>query len=111
MSVQLLTYLTSIGSSRLVIIGGLAELFAGMISMGLGEWLSTNVKAKQWHVELERERREVRECPEVEEEEIYEIFDEFEIPRPDVLPIVERLKSDPEKWVDVHHFLLPTESF
>ncbi|KAF2665216.1 DUF125-domain-containing protein [Microthyrium microscopicum] len=92
--------LSSVGSSRLVIIGGLAELFAGMISMGLGEWLSTNTKAKQWDVEIERERREVRECPKAEEEEIYEIFDEYAIPREDVQPIVEHLKRDPEKWVD-----------
>jgi hypothetical protein len=72
-----------------------------MISMGLGEWLSNNVKAKQWDVEIERERREVRDMPEAEEEEIYDIFDEFEIPREDVAPIVARLRSDPEKWVAV----------
>ncbi|RDA93252.1 hypothetical protein CP533_6488 [Ophiocordyceps camponoti-saundersi (nom. inval.)] len=32
--------LSSLGSSRLVVIGGLAELFSGMISMGLGAYLA-----------------------------------------------------------------------
>jgi hypothetical protein len=95
--------LSSIGSSKLVVVGGLAEIVAGMISMGLGEYLSTSTKAKQWEVEYAREWREVREKPEDEEEEIYEIFDEYDIPRNDVKPIVERLKRDPQRWVDVSH--------
>ncbi|POR32714.1 Vacuolar iron transporter 1.1, partial [Tolypocladium paradoxum] len=32
--------LSSLGSARLVIMGGLAELFSGMISMGLGAYLA-----------------------------------------------------------------------
>ncbi|RCI07951.1 hypothetical protein L249_7807 [Ophiocordyceps polyrhachis-furcata BCC 54312] len=32
--------LSSLGSSRLVVLGGLAELFSGMISMGLGAYLA-----------------------------------------------------------------------
>ncbi|KAF4592071.1 Vacuolar iron transporter [Ophiocordyceps camponoti-floridani] len=32
--------LSSLGSTRLVVIGGLAELFSGMISMGLGAYLA-----------------------------------------------------------------------
>ena len=68
-----------------------------MLSMGLGEWLATNVKAKQWDVEIERERREVREMPAAEEEEIYEIFDEFAIPRESVKPIVECLRVDEDR--------------
>ena len=90
-----------IGSSKLVIIGGLAEIFSGMLSMGLGEYLSSNTKANHWEVEYAREQREVRENPLEEEEEIYEIFDEYEIPREDAKPIVESLKRDPKKWVDV----------
>jgi len=92
--------LSSIGSSKLVIIGGLAEIFSGMLSMGLGEYLSSNTKANHWEVEYAREQREVRENPLEEEEEIYEIFDEYDIPREDVRPILENLKKDPKKWVD-----------
>jgi len=97
---SLLTCL-SIGSSKLVIIGGLAEIFSGMISMGLGEYLSTNTKAKQWQIEYDREQREIVEMPHEEEEEIYEIFDQYRIPRISVYPIVQELKKDPQNWVDV----------
>jgi len=69
--------------------------------MGLGEYLSSNTKANHWEVEYAREQREVRENPLEEEEEIYEIFDEYDIPRQDAKPIVESLKRDPKKWVDV----------
>jgi hypothetical protein len=72
-----------------------------MLSMGLGEYLSSNTKAKQWDIEYAREEREVREMPHEEEEEIFEIFDEYDIPRESVIPIVEALKKDPTKWVDV----------
>jgi len=92
--------LSSIGSSKLVIIGGLAEIFSGMLSMGLGEYLSTNTKAKQWQIEYDRETREVEEMPQAEEEEIYDIFDEYRIPRASVYPIVQELKKDPKNWVD-----------
>jgi len=85
----------------LVIIGGLAEIFSGMISMGLGEYLSTNTKAKQWQIEYDREQREIVEMPHEEEEEIYEIFEQYRIPRVSVYPIVQELKKDPQNWVDV----------
>jgi hypothetical protein len=72
-----------------------------MLSMGLGEYLSSNTKAKQWQIEYDRETREVKEMPHEEEEEIYDIFDEYRIPRSSVSPIVQELKKDPKNWVDV----------
>jgi hypothetical protein len=72
-----------------------------MLSMALGEYLSANTKAKQWDIEYARELREVQEVPEEEEEEIYQIFDDYEIPRENVAPILDALKKDPKKWVDV----------
>lgn len=37
--------LSALGSSRIVIFGGLAELIAGAISMGLGGWLAARGEA------------------------------------------------------------------
>jgi len=91
--------LSSIGSSRLVIVGGLAELFAGAISMGLGGYLAAVTERKHYEVEEAREIREVEEEPEAEEEEIYEIFAAYNMSRAAVLPIVESLKADKEMWV------------
>ncbi|RDA86221.1 hypothetical protein CP532_3493 [Ophiocordyceps camponoti-leonardi (nom. inval.)] len=41
--------LSSLGSSRLVVIGGLAELFSGMISMGLGAYLAAVTERNPHH--------------------------------------------------------------
>ncbi|KAB2570244.1 hypothetical protein BFW01_g5622 [Lasiodiplodia theobromae] len=91
--------LSSIGSTRLVILGGLAELFSGAISMGLGAYLAAVTESKTYQVEEARERREVEQMPEAEEEEIYEIFDEYNISRETVRPVVEALRQDKEMWV------------
>lgn len=93
--------LASIGSSHLVIVGGLAELFAGSISMGLGAWLAAITERKHYQVEEERERREVQEMPEAEEEEIREIFDTYGIARDAVTPLVQHLKGNEDMWVKV----------
>jgi hypothetical protein len=69
--------------------------------MGLGEYLSSDVRAKQWVVEEERERREVREMPEAEEEEIYSIFSEYGVSRSGAKGVVEQLKANEDQWVAV----------
>ncbi|KAK4964296.1 hypothetical protein LTR28_003862 [Elasticomyces elasticus] len=91
--------LSSLGSSRLVILGGLAELFSGSISMGLGAYLAASTEQKHYEVEEERERKEVQECPQAEEEEIYEIFAKYGITRAAAKGVVEVLKEDEENWV------------
>ncbi|ROV92127.1 hypothetical protein VSDG_07506 [Cytospora chrysosperma] len=64
--------LSSLGSTRLVVIGGLAELFSGMISMGLGAYLAAATERQHWEAEYAREQWEVDHCPEREREEIFE---------------------------------------
>lgn len=89
----------SVGSIRIVIVGGLAELFAGAISMGLGAWLAAESDRKAYYVEEEREKREVQDMPEKEEEEIYEIFDQYHISRAASKAVVDGLKANPDVWV------------
>lgn len=93
--------LSSLGSSRLVILGGLAELFAGSISMGLGAYLASVTEKKHYEVEEKRERREVRECPKAEEDEIYEIFEKYGIRRDESKGVVEGLRANEDMWVQV----------
>ncbi|KAM4058765.1 VIT family protein [Hirsutella rhossiliensis] len=47
--------LSSLGNSRLVIMGGLAELFPGMISMGLGAYLAAVTERDRYRSALRRE--------------------------------------------------------
>ncbi|WPH05055.1 Vacuolar iron transporter [Acrodontium crateriforme] len=88
-----------LGSTRLVVLAGLAELFAGSVSMGLGAWLAAITDAKYYDIEHEKKRREVQETPAEEEEEMYGIFSKFGIEREECRIMAERLKRDEEMWV------------
>ncbi|KAK5130883.1 hypothetical protein LTR08_001604 [Meristemomyces frigidus] len=91
--------LSSLGSSKLVILAGLAELFAGSISMGLGAYLAAVTEKKHYEVEERRERMEVRECPQAEEDEIFEIFERYGIAREEAGGVVKGLKANEDMWV------------
>lgn len=93
--------LSSLGSSKLVIIGGLAELFAGAISMGLGAYLASTTEQDHYNNEEKRERREIAEQPLAEEEEIYDILAKYGLSRAACKPMVENLKLNEDMWVQV----------
>ncbi|KAK6440138.1 Protein ccc1 [Oleoguttula sp. CCFEE 5521] len=91
--------LSSLGSSKLVILGGLAELFSGAISMGLGAYLAGVTDKKHYEVERAREVQEVRETPHEEEEEIFELLGRYGVGREASAGVVESLKSNEDMWV------------
>lgn len=91
--------LSSLGSSKLVIVGGLAELFSGAISMGLGAYLAAVTERDHYTAEEKRERDEVCNRPEDEKEEIYEIMARYGIDRESTKPIVDQLARNPEEWI------------
>ncbi|SMR50702.1 unnamed protein product [Zymoseptoria tritici ST99CH_3D1] len=91
--------LSALGNSKIVVLGGLAELFAGSISMGLGAYLAAVTERKHYAVEEKRQRRGLREKPEVEEEEVFGIFERYGIGRERTRGVVEGLKGDEETWV------------
>lgn len=93
--------ISALGSRRLVILAGVAELASGAISMGLGAYLAAAADAKQYAVEETREKLEIIEQPLAEEKEIYDIFSEYGIHRLDACLVVERLKENPEMWLKV----------
>lgn len=91
--------LSSLGSSKLVVLAGLAELFSGAISMGLGAYLAAVTDAKHYEVEEARERREVKEYPLAEEEAIYDILTKYGVTREECKPVVDGLKANEDNWV------------
>lgn len=95
--------LSSLGSTRLVVIGGLAELFSGMISMGLGAYLAAATERQHWEAEYAREQWEVDHCPEREREEIFEVLDKYGISRAAAAGVVDELcvatPKGKEAWV------------
>lgn len=90
-----------LGSARLVVIGGLAELFSGAISMGLGAYLAAVTERDHYIAEEKREREEVTTKPEAEKEEIYEILMAYGIGHDAVTPLVTALEANVEEWVRV----------
>lgn len=93
--------LSTLDSSKVVISGGLAELFAGSLSMGIGAVLASLNEKTHYTVEEAREFREVREDPLAEEEEVYEIFEKYGTGRLAAKGLVEALKRDEAMWVRV----------
>ncbi|KAH8687409.1 Ccc1 family [Tricladium varicosporioides] len=92
--------LSSIGSSKIVIIGGLAELFAGAISMGLGGFLASTSEAQHYKAERRREVDEVETRPEDEKQECYDIVEKYGISRAAATPLIEALTADKDQWVN-----------
>lgn len=85
----------------MVIIGGLAELFSGAISMGLGAYLAAVTERDHFMSEEKREQAEVVDRPEDEKEEIYEIMQSYGISRDATKPLVDQLSANPIQWVRV----------
>jgi VIT1/CCC1 family predicted Fe2+/Mn2+ transporter len=91
--------LSSLGSTKLVVIGGLAELFSGMISMGLGAYLAAVTERQHWEAEHARECWEVEHVPEVERTEVFEILARYGVSHAAAEGVVRELCADKAEWV------------
>ncbi|KAL2886839.1 Vacuolar iron transporter 1.1 [Ceratocystis lukuohia] len=91
--------LSSLGSTKLVIMGGLAELFSGMISMGLGAYLAASTEHDHYVSEERREYWEVQHKPGEEREEIFDILGSYGVSREAATSVVEALCKDHHAWV------------
>jgi VIT1/CCC1 family predicted Fe2+/Mn2+ transporter len=87
-------------NTRLIVVGGLAEIAAGSIAMGLGGYLAARSDAEHYEQERMREQREVREIPEEEALEVSSVFQSYGLTAEEAVPVVEALSKRPEAWVD-----------
>jgi VIT1/CCC1 family predicted Fe2+/Mn2+ transporter len=81
--------------------GGLAELFSGAISMGLGAYLAAITERDHYIAEEAREREEVRTRPQDEKDEIYKIMEGYGLDRVVTKPLVDMLASNLDQWIKV----------
>ena len=93
--------LSSLGSSKLVITGGLAELFSGAISMGLGAYLAAVTERDRYLSEEEREKKKVATKPEAKVQQIYDVFAQYGISKDASKAVVGDLIKDDDNWVRV----------
>jgi vacuolar iron transporter family protein len=80
------------GNTKAVIIAGLAEAFAGAISMGAGEFLAGRAEAQVQLAEVEDELRRIRHDPESEVSELVVLL-ESEGVRPEDAQVIARRLS------------------
>jgi vacuolar iron transporter family protein len=90
----------AVSNTRLITIGGLAEIAAGSIAMGLGGYLAARGDAEHYDQERAREYREIKEIPEEEVAEVKRVFENYGVPPQESLRVAEALSKHPDAWVD-----------
>ncbi|OGO12947.1 MAG: hypothetical protein A2Z66_10635 [Chloroflexi bacterium RBG_13_66_10] len=87
-------------SSNIVLILGLANLFADGFSMATGAYLSSKSELEYYHREREREAWEVDHYPEGEKAELFEVYRARGYSEDDARQLVEIQSKEKERWVD-----------
>jgi VIT1/CCC1 family predicted Fe2+/Mn2+ transporter len=90
----------AVSSTRLIVVGGMAEIAAGSIAMGLGGYLAAKGDAEHYHQEKLREQHEIVDIPEAEKAEVEELFEQYGLTEAEAKPVVEALSHRPKEWVD-----------
>jgi len=90
----------AIANTRFIVIGGLAEIAAGSIAMGLGGYLAARGDAEHYVQEKAREYREIEEIPEEDKAEVSKVFRNYGLTLEESSPVVEALSTRPDAWVD-----------
>ena len=92
---------SSIIDNHVILLAGLAAMFAGTLSMAFGGYLSTKSQVEFFKKEVAREKREIDEYPESERQELFEIFGSKGFTDEEVNMIVNRVTKDKTLWLDV----------
>jgi VIT1/CCC1 family predicted Fe2+/Mn2+ transporter len=89
-------------AARIVLLAGLAGLFAGAFSMATGEYNSVRSQADLAHAEIAIERRELLRAPEAEEAELAGIYRSRGLDAGLAREVARQLGRDPEVLWRVH---------
>ena len=87
-------------STAIVITGGLAEIAAGSIAMGLGGYLAARSDVEHYAKERLTEEHEVEVIPAKEKEEVEEVLLSYGLEKEQSKLVAEALSKRPEAWVD-----------
>jgi predicted membrane protein (TIGR00267 family) len=81
------------GNTKAVIIAGIAESFAGALSMGAGEFISGRSEAQVQKAEIAKEVKAIHDYPEFEFQEMIELFEHEGVSKEDSKQISEILQK------------------
>ena len=87
-------------STTIVITGGLAEIAAGSIAMGLGGYLAAKSDAEHYATERAREQRETDTIPELEVAEVEQVFLSYGLDQEQSSMVAKTLRQHPVEWID-----------
>jgi vacuolar iron transporter family protein len=86
------------GSSKAVLVAGLAEAFAGALSMGAGEFIAARAEAQVHQTEVGKELEELREAPEFEQKEMVRLFKHEGVETGDAVRLTDILVKYPNSY-------------
>lgn len=92
--------LSSLGDSKLVITGGMAELVSGAISMGLGGFLAARSESDYYKSEVRKEKQQFFDSPELLGDEIYDIMEEVGASEDTIELFIRDLEKSPKQMID-----------
>jgi len=99
--------LSTLGNTRIVVFGGLAELIAGAISMGLGGYLGAKSEEESYQATLEETCKQTSESSDTQAV-ISDIFSPYELPPPILKDLTAHLSKSPKLpsfLMNFHHTL------
>ena len=89
-----------VNSTKIVITGGLAEIAAGSIAMGLGGYLAARSDAEHYIKEQETEQHEVDTIPDVETEEVKQVLLTYGLEKEQSTLVANALRQRPSAWIE-----------
>jgi vacuolar iron transporter family protein len=87
-----------VGDSRAVIVAGIAEAFAGALSMGAGEFIAGRSEAQVHQTEVRKELEEMQHAPEYEKRELIQIYEADGVSSEDARLIVDTMSRYPRAY-------------
>src|SRR5689334_3775658 len=87
-----------VGDSRAVIVAGIAEAFAGALSMGAGEFIAGRSEAQVHQTEVRKELAEMEDQPEFEMRELIQIYQLDGMSHEDARSVVETMARYPRAY-------------
>ncbi|EFR01598.1 hypothetical protein MGYG_04601 [Nannizzia gypsea CBS 118893] len=92
--------LSALGNTRVVVVGGLAELVAGAISMGLGGYVGARSEVESYEATVRETKHLVKASPVETMNIIREVFAPYNLPDEPVAHMSNILYNSPEKLLD-----------
>ncbi|PWY72875.1 vacuolar iron transporter Ccc1 [Aspergillus eucalypticola CBS 122712] len=87
--------LSALGDTKVVVFGGMAELIAGAISMGLGGYLGAKSEEESYRATLKETKQEILTDPASVTETISDVFAPYDLPAELVGELTRHLSSSP----------------